>query len=84
LTWNLSSEINGSTRVPAVAVRSGKVDGKVVPLARSLDIAQHIANGMKQSHGWDETATMSALRKHFNVAIKERAPGLVGTYVDEH
>lgn len=48
------------------------------------DIAQHIANGMKQSHGWDETETMSALRRHFNEAIKERAPGLKGGYVNEH
>jgi hypothetical protein len=48
------------------------------------DIAQHIANGFKQSHGWDETETMAQLRKHFNAAIKERAPGLQGTYVDEH
>jgi len=48
------------------------------------DVVQHIANGLKRSHGWDETETMAALRKHFNEAIKERAPGLQGTYVDEH
>jgi hypothetical protein len=48
------------------------------------DIAQHIANGLKQSHDWDEVVTMTALRKHFNEAIKERAPGLKGSYVDEN
>lgn len=48
------------------------------------DIAQHIANGLKQSHGWDETETMSKLRTHFNAAIKERAPNLQGSYVNEH
>ena len=48
------------------------------------DIAQHIANGFKQSHGWEETETMATLRRHFNAAIKERAPGLKGTYLDEH
>ena len=48
------------------------------------DIAQHIANGFKQSHGWDETETMANLRKHFNAAIKERASGLKGKYLDEH
>lgn len=48
------------------------------------DIAQHIANGMKKSHGWDETETMSSLRKHFNAAMKERAPGLEGSYGNEH
>lgn len=48
------------------------------------DIAQHIANGFKQSHDWDEVETMSQLRKHFNLAIKERAPGLIGQFVDEH
>lgn len=48
------------------------------------DIAQHIANGFKQSHEWDETETMSQLRKHFNAAIKERAPNLEGSYLDEH
>ena len=34
------------------------------------DVAQHIANGFKQSHGWDKTETMSQLRKHFNTEIK--------------
>lgn len=48
------------------------------------DIAQHIANGLKQSHGWDETETMAKLRVHFNAAIKERVPGLQGQYLDEH
>ena len=48
------------------------------------DIAQHIANGFKKSHGWDEVETMSQLRMHFNKAIKERAPDLEGHFLDEH
>ena len=47
------------------------------------DIAQHIANGFKKSHGWDEVETMAQLRKHFNQAIKERAPGLQGRFLNE-
>jgi Domain of unknown function (DUF5076) len=47
------------------------------------DIAQHIANGFKQSHGWDETETMAQIRKHFLEAMRERAPGLKGSF-DEH
>lgn len=47
------------------------------------DVAQHIANGFKQSHGWDEVETMSKLRRSFNQAIKERAPNLTGHYIDE-
>jgi hypothetical protein len=48
------------------------------------DVAQHIANGFKRSHGWSEVETMAQLRKHFNRAIKERAPGLEGRFLDEH
>nr|WP_315481358.1 DUF5076 domain-containing protein [uncultured Undibacterium sp.] len=48
------------------------------------DIAQHIANGFKQSHDWDEVKTMAKLRHHFNQAIKEHAPGLEGHYLKEH
>lgn len=48
------------------------------------DIAQHIANGFKQSHDWDEVKTMAQLRHHFNQAIKERAPELEGHYINEH
>jgi len=48
------------------------------------DIAQHIANGFKQSHGWNEVETMAHLRKHFNKAIKERAPGLEGYFLNDH
>jgi len=48
------------------------------------DIAQHIAHGFKQSHDWDEVETMSRLKRHFNAAIKERAPGLEGHFLDEH
>ena len=47
------------------------------------DIAQHIANGFSQSHGWDKTETMSKLRQSFNEAIKERAPGLEGQYFEQ-
>jgi hypothetical protein len=48
------------------------------------DIAQHIANGFKLSHGWDEVATMSRLRTSFLAAIRERALGLKGHFQDEH
>jgi len=48
------------------------------------DIAQHIANGFKQSHDWDEVDTMARLRRSFNAAIKERAPGLTGHFPEEH
>ena len=48
------------------------------------DVAQHIANGFKQSHGWDETETMSQLRKHFNAEIKNRAPNLTGGYLADN
>ncbi len=47
------------------------------------DIAQHIANGLKQSHGWDETETVAKLRRHFNDAIKQRTPNLRGQYFDD-
>ncbi len=38
------------------------------------DVAQHIAYGLKMSHGWDEVETMRKLSEHFNVAMKARAP----------
>ena len=47
------------------------------------DIAQHIANGLNQSHGWPREETMKKLQKYFNEAIKERAPNLEGQYFDE-
>lgn len=46
------------------------------------DVAQHIANGMRQSHGWDEAETMAKLQRHFNAAMVEREPSLTGAYVE--
>lgn len=46
------------------------------------DIAQHIAHGMGQSHGWDEAHTVAMLQKHFNRAIRERAANFKGAYVE--
>jgi len=47
------------------------------------DIAQHIANGMEQSHGWKYEETMKILIKHFNSCSIDRAPGLEGHYPEE-
>ncbi|MFA0811033.1 DUF5076 domain-containing protein [Microbulbifer epialgicus] len=47
------------------------------------DIAQHIANGMSQSHGYDFDESVELLTKHFFSAMKERAPGLEGKYIED-
>jgi hypothetical protein len=83
--WLGNGTCNISLLLGMYADAEDSVDDELYAWGNILsDIAQHIANGMKQSHGWDETETMRALRTHFNEAIKSRAPGLVGTYVDEH
>lgn len=46
------------------------------------DIAQHIANGLEQSHGWNFNESVRKLSKYFAEAIAERAPGLDGGYTD--
>jgi hypothetical protein len=43
-----------------------------------------IGNGFKQSHDWNDIETMAQLRKHFNKAIKQRAPGLEGYFPNGH
>ena len=44
------------------------------------DIAQHIANGLEQSHGRDFTESARQLVSHFTEAMAARAPGLEGGY----
>jgi hypothetical protein len=44
------------------------------------DIAQHIANGLEQSHGWDFDETARKLVTYFTEAMASRAPGLEGGY----
>ncbi|GAA5495007.1 hypothetical protein Rhal01_01176 [Rubritalea halochordaticola] len=46
------------------------------------DIAQHIANGLEQSHGWDYSSSMETLRQAFIQASRERDLGLEGGYVE--
>lgn len=46
------------------------------------DIAQHIANGMEQSHGWKYEQTMHILMEKFIQCAKDRAPGLDGEYTE--
>lgn len=47
------------------------------------DVAQHIAYGLKMSHGWDEAETMRKLREHFNAAMTARASKIVGDFFEE-
>jgi hypothetical protein len=47
------------------------------------DIAQHVANGLSQSHDFEFTETVERIAGHFVNAMKERAPGMTGKYVDE-
>lgn len=47
------------------------------------DIAQHIVNGLSQSHGYDFDESVELLTRYFISAMKERAPGLEGKYVDD-
>lgn len=47
------------------------------------DIAQHVANGLAQSHGFEFDETVERIAGHFFTAIRERAPSLTGKYVDE-
>jgi len=47
------------------------------------DIAQHVANGLEQSHGWNFTESAKRLTEHFHEAMRERAPGLEGGYPTE-
>lgn len=46
------------------------------------DIAQHVANGMEQSHGWKYEQTMKTLMEHFAQCSIDRAPGLEGHYTE--
>jgi hypothetical protein len=46
------------------------------------DIAQHVANGLEESHGWDFTTSTRKLVQHFAAAMVVRAPGLEGGYPD--
>ncbi len=46
------------------------------------DIAQHVANGMEKSHGWDFTETVRKIAGHFQQAMAKRAPGLEGSFTD--
>lgn len=46
------------------------------------DIAQHVANGLSQSHGYDFDESIKLLSRHFISAMKTRAPGLEGEYID--
>ena len=45
------------------------------------DIAQHVANGLEKSHGWDFTESVRKLVTIFNKAMANRAPGLEGDYL---
>lgn len=44
------------------------------------DIAQHVANGLQKSHGWDFDESSKTIMKHFVEAMKERSPGLEGGF----
>jgi hypothetical protein len=46
------------------------------------DIAQHVANGMEKSHGWDFAESVKKIAAYFYQAMAERAPGLEGEYPD--
>lgn len=47
------------------------------------DIAQHVANGLSQSHDFEFDETVERIAGHFFTAMKQRAPGLTGKYVEE-
>jgi hypothetical protein len=47
------------------------------------DIAQHVANGLQQSHGWHFNESAKKLASHFIDAMATRAPGLEGKYLDD-
>ena len=47
------------------------------------DIAQHIANGFEQSHGWGFEESMKKLIDYFIECTNERAPGLEGYFPNE-
>jgi hypothetical protein len=44
------------------------------------DIAQHVANGLEKSHGWDFNDSVNKLTDYFVKCMKDRAPGLQGEY----
>ena len=46
------------------------------------DIAQHVANGLQKSHGWDFDESVLKIAEYFNEAITERSPGLEGDYAE--
>ncbi|SRR5258708_36009412 len=46
------------------------------------DIAQHVANGLEKSHGWDFTESKKKIAAYFNQAITDRPPELEGEYPD--
>lgn len=47
------------------------------------DIAQHVANGLEQSHGYEFDHSIRSLTQHFLKAMSKRVPGMVGEYVDD-
>jgi hypothetical protein len=47
------------------------------------DIAQHIANGFEQSHGWKYEESMQKLVTHFAQCAKDRSPNLSGSYLED-
>lgn len=47
------------------------------------DIAQHVANGLSQSHGYNFDESVQLLARYFISAMKDRSPGLEGSYVDD-
>jgi hypothetical protein len=42
------------------------------------DIAQHVANGLKKSYGWDFNESCDRVAQHFNEAMKNRSGKLDG------
>lgn len=45
------------------------------------DVAQHIANGMAQSHGWQRDATLARIKRAFDENIEHHENAVSGGYV---
>ncbi len=46
------------------------------------DILRHVANGLKQSHGWDEADTVHQIRAFMLVNLDTEEPEFSGGYPD--
>jgi hypothetical protein len=47
------------------------------------DLTRHIANGLRQSHGWAEKSTIAWIRQEFLENLTDDTHAIEGKYIDE-